>query len=152
MEVRQEEDRVPGKKVIVIAAGVAVVSAAYILAAWAIGSCRTEALAPGGYVETARVVPDEVNAMEMTLFDTVLAPELDVREQRAYLGSFGWIDPERGIAHIPIDLAIDLYLEERGVEVRRGDDPQPIVPGIERAPGAVEPDPPDRGAAEETIR
>jgi hypothetical protein len=118
MEVRQEEDRVPGGKVMVIAGIVVVVSAIYILAALGIETCGPKGPLPGAYGQD---VPQEVNAMELTLFDTELPSEIAVRQERAYLDSFGWIDPEAGIARVPIDVAIDLYLAERGVQAEGGD-------------------------------
>jgi hypothetical protein len=123
MDVRQEEDRVPGRKVMVIAAIVVVVSAIYIVAALGIEACGPEGPLPGAYGQD---VPEEVNAMELTLFDTELPSEMAVRQARAYLDSFGWIDPEAGIARVPIDVAIDLYLAERGVEPV-GDDPAEVL-------------------------
>lgn len=119
MEVRQEEDLVPARKIMVIAAIVVAVSAAYIFAALGIEACGPRGPLPGAYGQD---VPEEVNAMELTLFDTELPSELAVREARAYLQSFGWIDAEAGVAHIPIEVAIDLYLAERGVE--GGDAPE----------------------------
>lgn len=38
-------------------------------------------------------------------------------EQRARLGSYGWIDPEKRILHIPVERAVELLLE-RGLPVR----------------------------------
>lgn len=100
----------------VIAAIVVVVSAVYIVTALGIESWTGE-----GRLRTGdrQEVPAEVNTMELTLFDTELPSEIAVRDERAYLDSFGWIDPRAGIAHVPIDVAIDLYLSERGAETIR---------------------------------
>lgn len=40
-----------------------------------------------------------------------------LEEQRARLGSYGWIDPEKRILHIPVERAVELLLE-RGLPVR----------------------------------
>jgi len=49
--------------------------------------------------------------------DPVAELALVQAEQRARLNSYGWVDPEKKILHIPIDRAIDL-LVERGLPVR----------------------------------
>lgn len=50
-----------------------------------------------------------------------VVPGLDLQEIRAteakQLDGYGWVDQSRGIAHVPIDTAIDMLLE-RGVPSR----------------------------------
>jgi len=48
-------------------------------------------------------------------------PKIDLREklsqERAQLNSYGWVDRQRGIAHIPIDRAIEMLAKSpRGQE------------------------------------
>jgi hypothetical protein len=31
-----------------------------------------------------------------------------------WLGSYGWVDRDAGVVHIPIERAMELYLERRG--------------------------------------
>ena len=119
MDVRQEEDRVPGGRIAAVAVVIGVVSAIYVLVAWGIDACRTESLGPGGAAVPVQV-PEEVNAMETTLFDDTSPSELDHARERDRLGRFGWVDAEAGIAHVPIDVAIDMYLELHGVEAAGG--------------------------------
>lgn len=50
-----------------------------------------------------------------------VAPARDLEEMHAsedeYLNSYGWINTERGIVHVPIERAMDLLLEQ-GLPVR----------------------------------
>lgn len=39
--------------------------------------------------------------------------ELQAREEREHLRRYGWADRTRGTVHVPIDVAIELYLAER---------------------------------------
>lgn len=51
-------------------------------------------------------------------FHTYPTAEALRREQEAKLESYGWVDRERGVARIPIERAIDLYVERhRGERV-----------------------------------
>ncbi len=38
------------------------------------------------------------------------------REQREKLESFGWIDKEKGVARVPIEVAMDLVVKDLAVE------------------------------------
>jgi hypothetical protein len=59
-------------------------------------------------------VPPEVNGMETQPF-AVGAQGIDEhRRTEEFLMSYGWVDREAGIVHIPIERAIDLYLERQG--------------------------------------
>jgi hypothetical protein len=59
--------------------------------------------------------------------DPITAPRLEIepgrelkalrREEEARLNSYGWVDREKGLAHIPIDRAIEI-LAEKGLPTR----------------------------------
>jgi hypothetical protein len=52
--------------------------------------------------------------VDRTLLDgTMRGPELQAA-QRKRLGEVGWVDRDGGVAHIPIDRAIDLVVEREG--------------------------------------
>lgn len=55
--------------------------------------------------------------------DLQIAPEADMQDLRRQtterLTSYGWVDRARGIAHIPIEDAMRLYLDRQGGERRR---------------------------------
>jgi len=62
-----------------------------------------------------------------------VAPILDLKQMRAaedqILGSYGWVDRQRGIVRIPIDRAIDL-LAQRGLPSRPQAGPQSAAAGV----------------------
>jgi hypothetical protein len=53
------------------------------------------------------------------------------REEDQWLSSYGWIDLERKLVHIPIDRAMEI-LAERGLPEPH--DPQKVLPEPERSP------------------
>lgn len=55
------------------------------------------------------------SSLDFNLFDDVSVHHLDRERQRTRLESWGWVDRERGLVHMPIDRAIELRLkrEER---------------------------------------
>ena len=115
MDVHQEEDRIAGVPitiVLTVALGVAAV-----LGLWALQMMRSRehALRPSDrWPEATLPAPTEISGIEQQLFDEP-AQGLSERELvRKRLGSYGWVDREREIVHIPIDRAIDLYLERQG--------------------------------------
>lgn len=55
--------------------------------------------------------PTEVNQIETGLLDDRSEAPPKPRPARRWLDSFGWTDKKRERIHIPIDRAIDLYLE-----------------------------------------
>lgn len=59
-------------------------------------------------------VPPEVNAMETEPFAVRAQGIEEHRQSERVLESYGWVDREAGIVHIPIERAIDLYLERHG--------------------------------------
>ena len=68
--------------------------------------------------------PDEVNHIEMTLFKNELtAPDLRTQALQR-LRSYGYVDRQRQIVHIPIERAFDLYLERQ----RRGTEGASLTP------------------------
>jgi hypothetical protein len=116
MEVRQEEDLLPGR-MITLAALFAVVLT-LILAAWArtlLGSTERELRPSGKFPERSLPAPNEVSAIEQHVF-TAAATEGAGQKQAAErrLSSYGWVDRGRGVVHVPIERAIDLYVAEEG--------------------------------------
>ena len=147
MKVTQEDDRVPGKGILAVLAGVVVLSAIGVLAAYLITEWRSDALAreqePPVYIEpmqsltpvpeaenapapapsAARTVAptaipghvsEEVNQIEQVLF-AERAPGLEERaREQAVLRSYGWADRNARLVRIPIDRAIELYVQRAG--------------------------------------
>ena len=58
-------------------------------------------------------VREDVSQIEALTFARETAAERNMREQRTHLKSYGWVNRERGIVHVPVDVAMRLYLEEQ---------------------------------------
>ncbi len=60
-------------------------------------------------------------------------PVQDLKQMRAdedqILGSYGWVDKQKGVVRLPIDRAIDL-LAQRGLPSRQGDAPISAAAGV----------------------
>jgi hypothetical protein len=61
--------------------------------------------------ELAGEVPREISRIDQTLVETDRGFEDERELQRRRLGSYGWIERDRGVLHIPIERAFDVMLE-----------------------------------------
>ena len=107
----QEPDVVSSRAVLAVLAGTLCATAIGIAVAWLLagdapGGGASEPGEPPGH-------PSEVSAMETTPF-AVRAQGLEDRARATgWLESYGWIDRRAGLVHIPIERAIDLYIQRR---------------------------------------
>jgi len=108
----QEPNAVPAGAITGTIIGVAFAIAIGGLVAYGIEAWRTDELAgdPSAPAEQMRGVPAEVNAMETTPFTVEAQGLASHRVAESWLSSYGWIDREHRIVHVPIDVAFDLYL------------------------------------------
>jgi hypothetical protein len=111
-KLEQEPDRVPTRRVAAVGlAGLLVFGAGALWAAGvlrgATGSARSDA-AP----RPALAGEPEVGMVFQQPFDEGIAAAHDASARRRLEGA-GWVDRDAGVAHVPIDLAMDLV-------VRRG--------------------------------
>jgi len=67
-------------------------------------------LNPAYPVMPAEAGKRKIGMIEQQLFENANRAESSARRQREHLGSWGWVDKEKGLVHIPIDQAIDLTL------------------------------------------
>lgn len=104
-DIRQERDRVSRSLVVLAAVLVAAISAIYVAVSWALTSAP-----PGAEVDR---LPGELGVIEAARWEIETRAEVQAREDRARLNSYGWMDRDGGIIHIPIDRAIELYLQDR---------------------------------------
>ncbi|MCL2448884.1 MAG: hypothetical protein FWD17_08055 [Polyangiaceae bacterium] len=109
--VRQEPDAIGTRRVVAVGAVGLVIAAAAVAAAGALlfavdGSLRPSAAGPGGPTASRRTL----GGVEQTpILDS--AAGLDLRNrQRAELEQWGWASRDAGVATIPIDRAIDVFL------------------------------------------
>ncbi len=117
-----EQDDVNVVAIARFGAGIAVASIVAMVILWLVmRSWTSQALTPTPQVEPAAV---EAPAAPGPGLDA--APELTLERVRARdaarLNSYGWVDRDNGIVHIPIEEAMRLLLE-RGVAAREGDAP-----------------------------
>ena len=115
MKVVQEEDLVPGKRIMAVLAAVLVITAGGVLSAWLIGDCRSEDLGPGPVatpLEGMTKIPEEVNAMELVLFDEPAPAYVQRALEEQRMRTYGWVSREAGVIHIPIERAMELYLDD----------------------------------------
>lgn len=119
----QESDQIPGRGVTGTVLGTVLVIVVSVVIAFSIARCRTTSLGRGAFPPAAATIPGEVNQLETRVF-AVEAQGLagHVRAMR-YLESYGWINPEKRLVHVPIDVAMRLYL------ARKARGPRPAVGG-----------------------
>jgi hypothetical protein len=113
-DVRQEDDRLRARPVIIVGVGVIVLTIALILVAAELTAWRGAIIRPSGnYPERRLGPPKERLGLEAYRFGSAHedGPTL-AAEQRAALDSWGWVDRAHQRIHVPIDVAIDLEVAE----------------------------------------
>jgi hypothetical protein len=66
-------------------------------------------IAPG-----AQIGKPEIGIVDQVPFEIVRTAERTRAEQMKQLQSYGWIDRDKGVIHVPIDKAIDQLVAEKG--------------------------------------
>lgn len=112
--VRQAADRVPKRAIIIVAvAGVVITVLASLVPAWMLERRALLWLDAPTRASHTPVAPSEINIIDQTLIENDEANAWVVRDrQRRMLDRYGWVDRARGIAHIPIDVAMQLSLQK----------------------------------------
>jgi hypothetical protein len=113
-EVRQEKDDVPGRTLVrvgLLALGIsilAVVASTVLLGPRdKLGGGPAERVAQQG-----SVAPPTLGLIEQTLIEHEARGLEERRVEEARLHAYGWVDRGRGIAHIPIERAMAITVEE----------------------------------------
>jgi hypothetical protein len=114
-EVHQEEDVVAERKLIGVGVLVVVVSVLSVgVAALLLG--KDQALLGGGPAERVKtegsVAPPTLGIIEQTLIEHEARGVEQRRIEEERLHQYGWIDRAHGVAHIPIERAMDLFVAE----------------------------------------
>jgi hypothetical protein len=116
-EWKQEPDVVPARPIVAALIAALIATALGTAIAWRLADCSGPAHdRSAGAAHPHNRVPPEVSAVETTQFEERAQGLEDRRAAEAWLSSFGWVDRERRIVHIPIESAIDLYLRRHGGE------------------------------------
>jgi len=66
-------------------------------------------IAPGAEIGKA-----ESGIVDQPPFETLRAAERTRRDEVDRLSSYGWVDRDKGVIHVPIDKAIEQYVAEKG--------------------------------------
>lgn len=103
IHIEQEPDRVPAKP-LAWSAGTIIVAIIASLGgtAWLIQGAITDAL---------RVDEAHPDRIESTMFTTPAPAEALAGEAHAKLTTYGWVDRSRNTIRVPLDVAIEHYLE-----------------------------------------
>ncbi|MCW5808601.1 MAG: hypothetical protein KIT31_39990, partial [Deltaproteobacteria bacterium] len=107
----QEPDVVNRHAIAMSGIGVTVAIAVGVVVVFLLAGSSTRELAAGG--ATRRGLPTEVSNVELAPFEAEAQGLEGNQYATHFLDTFGWVDRERGIVHVPIDTAIRLYLTRR---------------------------------------
>lgn len=112
----QEPDVLPWRTLVGVMVATTVLSVA--LGGW--GCVLARRLGPameGAPPDAARPADLVRSSLDYELFDAAPAPRARARAaDRRRLDRWGWVDPDRGVVHMPIDVAIRLHLQESAQE------------------------------------
>ena len=111
-QVTHEAERFSRVAISLIAICVVVFSTILAVVAVVLANARTRGLETAVPERTAQ--PREViSNVRVDLFSTDGAGRALHAAQARRLSQYGWIDRQRGVVHVPIDVAMDLELAER---------------------------------------
>ena len=110
----QADEHVAGYKVVAVGAIALVVFAAAVAWSARILDRTARTLSPSGPLPVGKEIGKaEIGIVDQTPFETTRGAERYRREQLKKLNSYGWVDPKKGIIHVPIERAIEEMLAEQ---------------------------------------
>jgi hypothetical protein len=101
----QEADAISGGFIARVALGVVTTMAVALVVAYLLG---------GSHRHPAPVVPSDINGIEMSSFATEAQGLAEHHREERQLATYGWIDRDKRVIHVPIDVAFDLWLAQHG--------------------------------------
>ena len=104
IRIEQEPDRVPRGLIRLSALALAIALIASVGATLYLGRRHLR--------ELTRVESSAPRNIETRPFELPTEAEQLARDAQARLRSYGWVDRDRGLVHVPLDVAIELYLQE----------------------------------------
>jgi hypothetical protein len=75
---------------------------------------RTRLEPSGPIAPGSEIGKPEIGIVDQVPFETVRTAERTRAEQMKQLQSYGWVDRDKGLVHVPIDKAIDQLVAEKG--------------------------------------
>jgi hypothetical protein len=110
----QEPDVLPGRALTGVGAGVVVSIVLGVIIAMAIGRCESRQLGIEWVPPIASPkITGVINAMETAPFSVEALGFDQHRLEDARLRGYGWVDRTHQIVHVPVEVAIDLYLAKQ---------------------------------------
>lgn len=110
MKIPQEEEGLPLGKVVAVGVSALLVFAVATFWAARILLANTGSLRQGG-PPAPQIGRSEIGIVDQLLFDGLEGPAQINAAKTRWLRSYGWVDRERGVIHIPIERAMELVLE-----------------------------------------
>ena len=113
MRIEQEEDLLAGRAITAITVLLIILVIASSAAVGRLLASREHLLRPSGvFPERELPRPTEHSDVEQEPFGATTPASRQRAREAEVLTAFGWTDRARGIARIPIERAIDLYVAE----------------------------------------
>ncbi len=110
----QADEHIAGFKVVAIGVTALVVFGAATWWSSRILDRTARTLSPSGPLPVGKEIGKaEIGIVDQTPFETTRGAEHYRREQLQRLNSYGWVDPAKGIIHVPIEKAIEQLLAEQ---------------------------------------
>ncbi|MFL5304936.1 MAG: hypothetical protein ACJ8F1_06965 [Polyangia bacterium] len=114
-EVRNIPDQLPRGLILRVMLATVMITVALCFATYLYDRLRMLQLRPSGaFPEQALPPPHEVAHVRQELFQIPHPRPTSIDRDRAVLQSAGWVDRQRRIVHVPVDLAIELVARRAG--------------------------------------
>jgi hypothetical protein len=107
--VRSEDDRIATGKLVFV--GVASLVAFFIASALAVGYLRVQQRERGPIPVPPEIGQSKIGMVEQTMFELQVRGVRDRATRLERLNSYGWVDRNAGIVHLPIDRAMELVAQ-----------------------------------------
>jgi hypothetical protein len=125
--VRSEEDRIDAAKI--VAVGVAALVLFFIGSFAAISYMRMRHAQHVGPPIPAEVGQNKIGMVEQQLFELSVRGSRDRAARLRRLGSYGWVDRQAGVVHLPIEEAMSLVVKGvRPMPVEQPTEPPSLDP------------------------
>ena len=112
-DVFQEPEHLPRGLLLRIALGTVTVGLSLCIVAYLLLRAREHELRPSlAFPEADLPAPHRVGQVRQEVFPITSPKPTPLEEQSRMLEQYGWIDRARGTLHVPIEVGMDLLLEE----------------------------------------
>jgi len=109
----QADEHIAGFKVVAVGVIALIVFGAATVWSARILDRTAKTLSPAGPLPVGKEIGKaEIGIVDQTPFETTRGAAQYRREALQRLNSYGWVDPQRGLIHVPIDKAIDQLLSQ----------------------------------------